>query len=80
MSHRPKTLTGRIRQTHLGEMLRLYRMVRGMTLRQLAPQIGISTATLMRIEYGQAFDAVTLLKLWAWLTSQTAAARSSGKA
>lgn len=54
------------RQTHLGEMLRLYRTVRGFTLREIAPQIGISAATLMRIETGQAMDAETLLKLWAW--------------
>ncbi len=55
------------RPTRLGEMFRLYRMVRGWTLREVAPQIGIGHATLMRIEQGQAFDADTLLKLWAWM-------------
>jgi transcriptional regulator with XRE-family HTH domain len=65
---RPSTLRGRIRQrTRLGEMLRLYRTVRGLTLRETAPHVGISHATLMRIETGQGFDADTLLKLWTWL-------------
>ena len=48
-------------------MFRLYRTVRGANLRDLAKEIGIGHATLMRIEHGQAFDAETLLKLWAWL-------------
>ncbi len=57
----------KVRQTRLGEMLRLYRTVRGRSLREIAPDIGIGHATLMRIETGQAIDADTLLKLWAWL-------------
>lgn len=65
---RPSSLRARIkRQTRLGEMLRLYRTVRSLSLRDIAPQIGIGPATLMRIEIGQAFDADTLLKLWTWL-------------
>jgi cytoskeletal protein RodZ len=48
-------------------MFRLYRMVRGLSLRDVAPQIGIGHATLMRIETGQAFDAETLLKVWTWM-------------
>lgn len=68
MSHRPSTLRGRIRRhTRLGEMLRLYRTVGNRSLRDLAPQIGIGHATLMRIETGEAFDAATLLKLWTWM-------------
>ena len=71
MSKRPSTLRARIqRQTRLGEMLRLYRTVKGRSLRELAPRIGIGHATLMRIETGQAFDADTLLKLWAWLLAE----------
>ena len=57
----------KVRQTRLGEMLRLYRTVRGKSLREIAPQIGIGHATLLRIETGQAIDAATLLKLWTWL-------------
>ena len=63
------------RQTRLGEMFRLYRMVRGLSLRQVAPQIGIGHATLMRIETGQAFDAETLLKLWTWMLAQDTGAQ-----
>jgi transcriptional regulator with XRE-family HTH domain len=68
---RPSTLRARIkRQTRLGEMFRLYRTVRGLSLRDIAPKIGIGHATLMRIETGQAFDADTLLKLWAWMLTE----------
>lgn len=68
MSKRPSTLRGRIaRPTRFGEMLRLYRTVRQLSLRDVAPAIGIGHATLMRIETGEAFDADTLLKLWTWL-------------
>lgn len=65
---RPSTLRARIsRRTRLGEMFRLYRTVRGLSLRDVAPDIGIGHATLMRIETGQAFDADTMLKLWVWM-------------
>jgi transcriptional regulator with XRE-family HTH domain len=54
-------------RTHLGAMLALYRASRQWTVRDVAPQIGISIATVSRIEHGQTMDAATLLKLWAWL-------------
>ena len=54
-------------RTHLGKMLVLYRAATGQTVRDLAPQIGISIATLSRIERGHAMDAETLLKVWMWL-------------
>lgn len=53
--------------TNLGTMLRLYRTVRGRGLRDMATEVGIGHATLMRIEQGRAFDAETLLKIWSWL-------------
>lgn len=53
--------------TKLGEMLRIYRMLQKQSLREFAPQIGVSSATLMRIEAGHAFDAQTLLVIWRWL-------------
>lgn len=68
---RASTLRGRIkRQTRLGEMLRLYRTVRGYSLREAANTIDIGHATLMRIETGQEFDAGTLLKLWIWMRQE----------
>lgn len=63
---RPSRLAGRIRPTRLGEMLRLYRTVRGLSLRDVGHTTGISAPTLMRIEYGQSFDVETLFKLWRW--------------
>lgn len=54
-------------KTNLGDALRLLRTVRELSLRDLAPEIGIGYATLMRIEHGQAIDADTLLKLLQWL-------------
>lgn len=51
-------------------MLRLYRTVSERTLRDLAPEIGIGHATLMRIEAGEAFDVPTFLKLWAWMQGE----------
>ncbi len=62
------TLSGRIRPSRLGAMLHLYRTVHHLTLRDLEQPTGISKATLMRIEHGQAFDMDTFLKLWNWLS------------
>jgi transcriptional regulator with XRE-family HTH domain len=53
--------------TRLGEMMRLSRTVHDRSLRDVASEIGISAATLHRIEHGQEIDADTLLKLWHWL-------------
>ena len=58
---------GRPGTTRLGEMLRLDRTVRGHSLREMAADIGIGHATLMRIEHGQSFDVETWFKVWAWL-------------
>jgi transcriptional regulator with XRE-family HTH domain len=48
-------------------MLALYRVSSGTGLRQMAADIGVSAATLSRIERGYAMDAVTLIVLWKWL-------------
>lgn len=61
------TLRERIRPNRLGTMLRLWRTIHQRDLRSVAASMGLSSATLMRIEHGQAFDAETLLKLWHWL-------------
>lgn len=70
MSKRGTSLKARIAPNHLGEMLRLYRTVHQRSLRDITEEIGISAATCMRIEHGQAFDAETLLKLWQWLLAK----------
>jgi len=48
-------------------MIRLMRMVNNRTIRDLAAEIGISAATLLRVEQGKAFDVATLLRLLQWL-------------
>jgi transcriptional regulator with XRE-family HTH domain len=53
-------------------MLRLYRTVRQRSLREIAKETGISSATLLRIETGRAMDAETLMRLWAWLLRRPA--------
>lgn len=72
---RPGTLRGRIRPTRFGEMLRLYRTVNGLSLRDVAKHVRISSATLMRIEHGEAFDTATLFALWVWLNQPTGGAK-----
>lgn len=54
--------------THLGNMLRLYRVSRGNRgLRAVAEEMGLTLSTLQRIEAGKDFDVGTLLKLFAWM-------------
>lgn len=53
--------------TRFGRMLRLYRVYPERSVRDLAKEIGISAATLSRIERGQDMDADTLLKLIHWM-------------
>jgi transcriptional regulator with XRE-family HTH domain len=55
------------RRTPLGEMLTLYRAAHGLTVRDLAPRMGISYPTLNRIERGEQCDVPTFLKLVAWM-------------
>jgi Helix-turn-helix domain len=67
---RAGSLRGRIRSTRFGEMLRLYRTVRGFSLRDVAQTSGIGHATLMRIEHGESFDTATFLALWKWMLEE----------
>lgn len=64
---RGKTLA---RTSRIGRLLVLYRASVNIGVRECAADIGISAATLSRIERGHAMDADTLLKVWAWLNSQ----------
>jgi len=57
----------RARQTNLGRCLQTYRALSEISIRDLAPKIGISSATLMRIEHGYAMDASSLMKVLTWL-------------
>ena len=54
----------------LGIVLRKYRTVSELTLRELAPEIGLSLATLQRVESGKPCDAEALMKIFVWLTGK----------
>lgn len=58
--------------TKLAQLLRLYRAVSAdhLDTRTVAKQMGISAATLNRIERGNAMDAATLLRVLNWLMSR----------
>lgn len=49
------------------ELIALYRRVNNISAREMAEKIGISPATLSRIENGKGFDSETLLKLISFL-------------
>lgn len=52
----------------LGEVLRKWRIMSERDLRSVGAEIGISAATLMRLEQGRDPDGKTLAKVLAWLT------------
>ncbi len=52
----------------VGELLRLYRAFEGFGIRAFAAELGISPATLSRIENGENMDGKTLAKIINWLT------------
>lgn len=56
----------------LGEVIRKWRVMNELDLRTVASEIGISAATLMRLEQGRTPDGDTLAKVLAWLFAPTA--------
>ena len=54
----------------LGEVIRRYRLMVELSLRELGQEIGISAATLMRLEQGRDPEGRTLAKILVWLTSE----------
>lgn len=50
-----------------GDMFRAYRFHRGLTVRELAKEIGTSSATLCRMEMGKDPDVGTMLRVLAWM-------------
>jgi len=50
------------------QQLHASRPIGDVDIRTLSGTIGISPATLSRIENGKACDAGTLVKIWRWLT------------
>ena len=52
---------------HVGKVLADYRYANRIGVRELAKEIGLSAATVNRIELGNDCDSASLLKLMAWL-------------
>lgn len=51
----------------IGRILKLRRSILNQGVRELSKQIGISSATLSRIENGKDIDGKTMLKIIVWL-------------
>lgn len=65
----------------LGELIRLYRSVNNINVRTMSKTIGVSPATLSRIENGKEMSADSLMKLMNWLFKKLAfePIRTTGK-
>lgn len=53
----------------LGKVIKKYRLISELTLREVGKEIGIGAATLMRLEQGREPDGQTIAKILAWLFS-----------
>jgi transcriptional regulator with XRE-family HTH domain len=53
-------------RNRLGQALVFYRAAKAVDLRAVAKEIGISSATLSRVERGYSPDAYTLILIWQW--------------
>lgn len=51
----------------IGELLKIYRAMEGFGIRDFAAELGVSAATLSRIERGENMDGKTLAKIITWL-------------
>ena len=54
----------------LGDVLKTWRRVSELNIRDAAREIGIGVSTLSRIENGERMDGVTLSRLLTWLMSE----------
>lgn len=82
--HPSKTGSAKTRHGHtpapLGKMLRLYRHVEQLSLRDLATTIGgVSASTLMRLEQGYAVDTATFVRVLVWLVGIQQVGTSEGR-
>ena len=55
---------------NLSVILRKWRLINELTVRELAHDIGFSLATLRRIEEGREMTASTLMKIFNWLCKE----------
>lgn len=54
----------------IGNLIKSWRTIEQISLRDLAPEIGTSVATLSRVERGELMDGATLAKILIWMTSK----------
>ena len=54
----------------LGHILRRYRAIDNLSLRDLAGSIGIGLATLSRLENGEQIDSRNLMRIFNWLVEE----------
>ena len=54
----------------LGDVLKTWRRVSELNIRDAAREIGIGVSTLSRIENGETMDGVTLSRILTWLMSE----------
>jgi transcriptional regulator with XRE-family HTH domain len=54
----------------LGLILRKYRAIQELTVRELAADIGIHFTALSRVENGDSVDAQNLMKIFNWLVAE----------
>jgi transcriptional regulator with XRE-family HTH domain len=52
----------------VGELLRLYRNIENIGIRDMAAELGVSHGTLSRVERGEDMSGATLSKILRWLT------------
>jgi transcriptional regulator with XRE-family HTH domain len=55
----------------LGRIIADYRFANNLGVRAVAQQIGVSHATLSRVERGEACDGATLVAILRWLTDNS---------
>ena len=53
----------------LGNILKKWRIIEQITIREAGKQMGISAATLSRIENGETMDGATLAKILSWMVA-----------
>jgi DNA-binding XRE family transcriptional regulator len=57
--------------TNLGRVIFMCRSILGLSVREMAEEIGLSHATVSRIENGHQVDAETLMKIMNWFVSKS---------
>lgn len=63
----------------IGLLLRKWRLINDIAVKELAAEIGISVATLYRMEnFGAHTDGVTLLKILNWLCADVKGEKKDG--